>query len=183
MNFSLRWIRSIVILLIVIASLLMMLATTVDAQEELPPPGIFELQVDSAPTGPPNVEELQDGRALLHLTALGSLQGDLSGTLTQHVTQIINPVSSDLTTPIATLFKIETPDGTIEGYYSGSFSWADLNPGTDATVHQYGQVLSVTGAYIDFYLAEVFYDGVVSFGATGLGTGDSATIVIASRRE
>ena len=80
-------------------------------------------------------------------------------------------------------FTIETEEGAIEGYYSGAFYFQE---GTypDANMQQRGQILSVTAAYADLYLAEVFFDLIVDFeevNGSMVPLGDSGTLIIAPR--
>ena len=108
--------------------------------------------------GPPNVEVLPDGIVIFKLTAIDGVTGDLTGTLTERVTQVYPASEEDGLLPISTLWKLETAEGTIEGYYSGKFD--HLNDGNHK-ITQHGEILSVTGAYVDLYQATVSYRAVL----------------------
>jgi len=152
------------------------------------PVKVLTLRFTAAPAEPPTIEPAGD-TVVFKVNAVGKVTGDLDGTLSERVTQIagggvnypIAPVNK--VEPITTFFTIKTSTGTIEGYFWGTFYYpAQGYP--DATVRQHGQVLSVTPAYANLYLAEVYYDGVVDFeikGDTQIPLGDSGTLVIAPR--
>lgn len=108
--------------------------------------------------GPPNVVVLPDGTVIFKLTAIDGVTGDLTGTLTERVTQVYPVSEEDGLLPISTLWKLETAEGTIEGYYSGKFD--HLNDGNHM-ITEHGEILSVTGAYVDLYQATVSYRAVL----------------------
>ena len=76
------------------------------------------------------------------------------------------------------MFTIETDLGTLEGYYAGSFYLSEAGDGAD--IDAYGQILSVSGAYADLYLAEVFVTSQVQF-VDGRSVGESGTMTISTR--
>ncbi|HLN97055.1 MAG TPA: hypothetical protein VK208_01090, partial [Pyrinomonadaceae bacterium] len=55
-------------------------------------------------------------------------------------------------------WKLVTADGTIEGYYSGLFQHMQNG---EHFITQQGEVLSVTGAYVNLYQARVTYQAVL----------------------
>lgn len=80
--------------------------------------------------------------------------------------------------PVTVMFTIETEDGTLEGFYAGSLYLAE---GSDqASIHASGMLLSVSGAYADLYLAEVFVSSTVQF-VDGRSVGESGTMTITAR--
>jgi hypothetical protein len=113
---------------------------------------------DAGSDGPPQIQTLAGGNVLFRLTSIQKLTGDFQGKLTERVTQLYPAVDENLSLPISTLWKIETADGTLEGYYSGTFTHAaDGRHG----ILQYGEVISATGAYTYLYRAEVVYSAVL----------------------
>jgi hypothetical protein len=177
---------TVVITLIVLCSLLAWIMPG-SAQEELPSRHVLELQFTAAPTEPPTFEDAGDV-GIFKINPVGTVTGDLEGAFSQHITQV-DPVVLEDTSPvnllidITTFFTIETEEGVIEGYYTGAF----YNPEAiqpDVVARQHGQVLSVTAAYADLYLADVYYEGTVDFeevDGEAIALGDSGTIVIAPR--
>jgi hypothetical protein len=121
--------------------------------------------------GPPNVEVLPDGTLIFKITVTQAVTGDLTGTLTERITQVYPLSDEDGLLPITTIWKLETSEGTIEGYYSGKFD--HLNDGTHR-ITEHGEVLSVTGAYVDLYQATVSYQAVL--GSDHMTTSGSLTI-------
>lgn len=107
--------------------------------------------------GPPEIEVV-DGTVVFKITPVQSVSGDLTGTLTEKITQVF-PAWDDDHTPIAAIWTLETPDGTIEGSYSGTFQHL---PDGSHLILQRGTVLSVTGAYADLFLARVNYRAVLA---------------------
>lgn len=168
---------------------LAMLIWPLSAQDDTAvlPERVLSLQFSAGPTEPPVIEEADD-TFIFKVNPIGIVSGSLEGAFIQRITQVhpnvldpTNAVNRQL--GVSTFFTIETDEGIIEGYYAGTFYFPEaVHP--DAVVRQYGQVLSVTAAYADLYLAEVFYDGVVDFeevdGAM-IGLGDSGTLTIAPR--
>ena len=171
-----------------LAVLLLALTCTLgptSAQDE-PPLKVMTLQFSAVLTEPPTLEDTGDGRVVFKVNPVGTVTGDLEGTFSQRVIQV-EPVDAlpaiNLLQETAAFFTIETDEGVIEGYYSGPFYFPeDTFP--DAVVRQHGQVLSVTAAYADLYLADVFYDGLVDLEEVEgnlVPLGDSGTLVIAPR--
>ena len=129
-------------------------------------PSTLTLHISSAPTEPPTVDVLTDGSNLFRINPVGSVTGDLEGSFAQRITQVdscsnCDPAVNQLI-PITAFFTIETGEGSIEGYYSGAF-YSTEESFPDQLVKAHGQILSVTAAYADLYLADVYYDGVVDF--------------------
>ena len=171
--------------LAVMIGLLLAAGWPVSAQDSLPLQ-VRTMQFSAAPTEPPTVEEAE-GTFVFKLSAVGEMTGDMEGTFTQHITQVhpdvLNASVLNRLLYITTFFTIETADGTIEGYYAGPFYFPEATL-PDATVRQRGQVLSVTAAYADLFMADVFYDGIVDFEEVEgnmIGVSDSGTLTIAPR--
>jgi hypothetical protein len=115
------------------------------------------LEFSTELTAEPSFDFLEDGRIVFNAKTAGALSSGLEGTLSQNVTQVVYTPEPPAE-PITTSFRIETADGWIEGYVSGYFY---REPGQDASVQQHGQVLSVSAAYADWFLADVFFDSIV----------------------
>ena len=131
-----------------------LLASPSSAQVNKP----LKMQFVAAGGGPPNVVVLGDGTVIFKITALESVSGALTGTLTEKITQVYPLSAEDGLLPVTTTWKLETTDGTIEGYYAGEFQ--HMNDGTHFII-QSGEVLSVTGAYAGLYWAKVSYQAVL----------------------
>lgn len=130
-------------------------ATRVSARGDRP----VNLQfVAAGVAGPPNVEVLGDGTLIFKVTVFESISGDLTGTLTEKVTQVYPLSEENGLLPITTSWELVTADGTIEGYYSGQFQ--HMHDG-DHNITQHGEVLSVTGAFVNLYQARVSYQAVL----------------------
>ncbi|MBZ5627160.1 MAG: hypothetical protein LAQ69_52075 [Acidobacteriia bacterium] len=113
---------------------------------------------DAGSDGPPQIQTLAGGNVLFRITTIQKLSGDLQGKLTERITQLYPAADEGGSLPISTLWKIETAQGTIEGYYSGTFTHAqDGRHG----IFQYGEVISASGAYTYLYRAEVLYSAVL----------------------
>src|SRR6266545_2595559 len=113
---------------------------------------------DAGSEGPPQIQTLPGGMILFRITAIEKLTGDLEGKLTERITQLYPAADEDGSLPVSTLWKIETAQGTMEGYYSGTFTHAaDGRHG----IFQYGEVISASGAYSHLYRAEVVYSAVL----------------------
>lgn len=96
---------------------------------------------------------LPDGRIFFKAEAImtvSSTNGDLVGTLTEDITQIWKPNPSGLRSSTV-LWKLETADGVMKGYYSGYFK----EIGEQAMINSHGEVLAVTEMYADYYQATV----------------------------
>jgi hypothetical protein len=114
----------------------------------------INLQFVDAGGGPPSVVVLADGTVIFKITVIQTVSGDLTGTLTESITQVYPISEENGLLPIATHWRLDTYDGSMEGYYSGKFM--HLQDGSHE-ITEHGEVLSVTGAYVDFYLAIVTY--------------------------
>ena len=138
-------------------------------------PVILEFSTSAA--GPPTIEPLADGRMTFRITSVGDVSGAFTGTITGRVSEVTsNP--SPPSHAISVMFTIETDQGQIEGYYTGNLY---LPEGADqSTISASGQILSVSGAYADLYLADVFVSSHVQF-VDGRSVGDSGTMTIATR--
>ncbi len=177
-----------------LAILLLALSFTLgptSAQDEPPtlPVRVLTLQCTTTftLTQPPTLDFTADGQILVFkVNPVGTVTGDLEGTFVQRITQV-EPTDEvpaiNLLQEIATFFTIETEEGVIEGYYSGPFYFSE-ETFPDPVSHQHGQILSVTSAYADLYLADVFYDGVVDYEEVDgkpFTVGDHGTLIIAPR--
>jgi len=131
-----------------------LLTSPVSAQSERP----VNLQFVGAGGGPPDVVVLPDGTVIFKITVFESVSGDLAGTLTEKVTQVYPMSEENGLLPITTIWKLQTAEGTIEGYYSGEFH--HMHDGNHL-IAQHGEVLSVTGAYVGLYQAKVSYQAVL----------------------
>ena len=120
------------------------------------PPQPLHLSFETIGGGPPDVEVLPDGTIVFKASPVEAISGDLTGTLTEKLTQVYPAAEEDGVLPIATIWELVTASGTMKGYYSGTF--VHLKDGTHRIV-QVGEVLSVTGAYAEFYEATVVYKG------------------------
>lgn len=131
-------------------------ASSVNAQANRP----VNLRFVAAGGGPPNVVvlDLDDDLIIFKITVFESVTGDLTGTLTEKVTQVYPVSEENGLLPITTTWKLQTAEGTIEGYYSGEFQ--HMQDGTHF-IMQHGEVLSVTGAYVSLYQAKVSYKAVL----------------------
>lgn len=120
------------------------------AASSTPPLQITIEEILWADPYPPIPELLPDGRLLLNVKMGMSISGDLIGILYENVTQIWEQNPSGLRSSTV-LFKLETAEGVMEGYYSGHFK----EKGEQALIHSHGEVLSVNEAYADYYQAKV----------------------------
>lgn len=132
------------------------------------------LQFSSGAAGPPTVEPLTDGRMTFRIQAAGEVSGAFEGSLSAYVSEVTAMPAPSMH-PVTVMFTIETEQGTIQGYYAGSLYLAQ---GSDsASIHAAGQILSVSGAYADLYLADVFVNSAVQF-VDGRSIGESGTMMI-----
>lgn len=169
--------------IVVVGFLVMGLCSVALAQDAQPvepldfsgEPVVLEFSTGAA--GPPTIEPLTDGRMTFRIAAAGEVSGAFAGSLSATVSEVTAMPSPPLH-PVTVIFTIETEQGTIEGYYAGSLYLAE---GSDsAIIHATGLILSVSGAYADLYLAEVFVDSAVQF-VDGRSVGESGTITITVR--
>lgn len=170
-------VQTLVILLVIMAGVL----GTVVAQEG----GMVEplnlsgepvvLEYSAGAAGPPTIEPLTDGRMTFRIMAAGEVSGTFQGRISAKISEV-TPMPSPPFHSVSVMFTIETDEGVIEGYYAGSFH---LPAGSDqAVINAYGRILSVSGAYADLYLAEVFVTSTVQF-VDGRSVGESGTMTIA----
>lgn len=144
-----------IIFFVILASALMgSLGYSVKAQSNEP----LRLEFVGIGGGPPNVVVLGDGTVIFKITAVQGVTGDLTGTLTERITQVYPASDEEGLLPITTLWKLVTPEGTIEGYYTGKFD--HLKDGNHMII-EHGEILSVTGVYADLYQATVSYKAVL----------------------
>lgn len=135
------------------------------------------LEFSTGAAGPPIIEPLTDGRMTFRIMAAGEISGAFTGSISASVSEVTAMPSPPLH-PVTVMFTIETEQGMIQGYYAGSLYLAE---GSDsASIHAAGQILSVSGAYVDLYLADVFVNSAVHF-VDGRSTGESGTMTIAAR--
>lgn len=147
--------------------------TMIEALDLSTEPVILEFSTGVAV--PPTIEPLTDGRIAFRVMAAGEVSGTFTGTITARVSEVHANLPFH---PVTVMFTIETDQGQIEGYYAGSFH---LLEGADrSNVSASGQILSVSGAYADLYLADVFVSSHVQF-VDGRSVGESGTMTIAAR--
>jgi hypothetical protein len=138
-------------------------------------PVMLEFSVGAA--GPPTIEPLTDGRMTFRIQAAGEVTGALDGSISAKVSEV-TPAPSPAYHSVTIIFTIETEQGQIEGYYAGSFHQPE---GSDqAEITAVGKILSVSGAYADLYLADVYVSSEVQF-VDGRSVGESGTMLIAAR--
>ncbi|MCB9455137.1 MAG: hypothetical protein H6671_04010 [Anaerolineaceae bacterium] len=135
------------------------------------------LEFSNGAAGPPTIELLTDGRMTFRIAGAGEVSGALSGSLTATISEVTAMPSPPLH-PVTVMFTIETEQGVIEGFYAGSLYLAG---GSDqADIHAAGMILSVSGAYADLYLADVYVSSTVQF-VDGRSVGESGTMTITVR--
>ncbi|NDJ78705.1 MAG: hypothetical protein GYB65_20845 [Chloroflexi bacterium] len=168
--------------LIIIGVIVLALTGLATAQE---PDMTTPLELDDAPlelefsigaAGPPTIEPLSDGRVVFKINAEGPVTGALEGTMRSAITEV-NP-DPPVYQGIGITFTIETENGMLEGFYSGTIYHPTDAP--IATVSGHGQILSVSGAYADLFLADVLVSSEVQF-EDGRSTGESGTLTITPR--
>lgn len=138
-------------------------------------PVMLEFSVGAA--GPPTIEPLTNGRMTFRIEAAGEVTGALSGSVSAKISEV-TPVPSPPYHSVTIIFTIETDDGVLEGYYAGSFHQPE---GADqANISAVGKILSVSGAYADLYLADVYVTSTVQF-VDGRSVGESGSMLIAAR--
>jgi hypothetical protein len=101
---------------------------------------------------------LSDGTVIFKVTVFETITGDLTGDLTEKITQVYPLSEENGLLPVTTSWSLQTADGTIGGYYSGEFH--HMQDGSHLAT-QHGEVLTVTGAYVDLYQAKVSYQAVL----------------------
>ncbi len=136
---------------------------TQTAQPEQLAHTLLVMRIQSAPIDSPRSEFLDDGRMLCKIFGQGQVVGHLEGMITQEYTHL-GEAAPQTPRYISVFFSIDTPLGTIKGYYSGFTTQA--RNGRDEQVRMHGQVLSVTTAYVDLFQAEVFYEGGIYYPGT-----------------
>ena len=158
------------------------------AAQDKEPHQVLSLQVSAVAVEPPTIEEIPGGGIVFKVNPVGTVAGDLEGTFSQRVIQVesgefLSDFEAGLAwlEPVAVFFTITTDEGVIEGYYTGAFYFPEETFPSDAAFKERGLVLSVTAAYSDLYLADIYYDGIVDFTDEGIPLGDSGTITIAPR--
>jgi len=139
--------------------------------------GPVALEFSLSAAGPPTIELLTDGRMTFRIMAVGQVSGSLEGNLMAKVSEVTAMPSPPLH-PVTVMFTIETELGTLEGYYAGSLHLADGSE--QAVVNASGLILSVSGAYADLYLADVYVSSTVQF-VDGRSVGESGILTIAAR--
>lgn len=135
------------------------------------------LEFNTGAAGPPTIEPLTDGRMAFRIMAAGEIRGAFEGSISASVSEVTAMPSPPLH-PVTVMFTIETEQGMIQGYYVGSLHLPD---GADkADIHASGQIVSVSGAYADLYLADVYVSSQVQF-VEGRSVGESGTMTITVR--
>ncbi|MBI4909831.1 MAG: hypothetical protein HY820_39805 [Acidobacteria bacterium] len=114
--------------------------------------------------GPPQINRTPEGAILFRVTVIINVTGDLTGKLTERVAQV-HPENEEDSMPIATLWKLETAEGTLEGHYSGTFEKTDDG---STLVLQSGEVYWVTRTFGHLYRADVSYMASLSADQTSL---------------
>ncbi len=135
------------------------------------------LEFSTGPAGPPTIEIVTDGRMTFRIDTVGPVSGAFEGTITGTVSEMTaNP--SPAYHQVTIMFTVETELGSFDGYYAGSFHRPE---GADhAQIAAVGKILSVSGAYADLYMADVYVDSAVSY-VDGRSTGEAGTMLIAPR--
>lgn len=136
-----------------------------------------DLEFSTGAAGPPTIEPLTDGRMVFRIMSAGEVSGTLQGSISAKVSEVTS-MPPPLFHAVSVMFTIETEDGVIEGYYAGSFHRSA--EGDQAIINASGLILSVSAAYADLYLAEVFVTSAVQF-VDDRSVGESGTMRIAAR--
>ncbi|MBK8020603.1 MAG: hypothetical protein IPK19_04015 [Chloroflexi bacterium] len=138
-------------------------------------PVVLEYSIGAA--GPPTIEPLTDGRMAFRIMGAGEVSGTVAGSMSATISEVTAMPSPPLH-PVTVQFTIETEQGMIQGFYAGSLYLAD---GSDqADIHATGKILSVSGAYADLYLADVYVSSSVQF-VDGRSVGESGTMTVIAR--
>lgn len=176
-NFSVT-LRVLVAILVIVSALSIVIAQEIAPIEPLAmstEPVVVDFSVGAA--GPPTIEPLTDGRITFRIPAAGEVSGALAGSITASISEVTAMPSPPLH-PVTVMFTIETEQGTIQGFYAGGLH---LPEGEDsASIHASGLILSVSGAYADLYLADVYVSSSVQF-VDGRSTGESGTMTLIAR--
>jgi hypothetical protein len=151
---SIKRTKRIALLIVAAVALVLAVNTQISAQGSQP----LKLDIVATGGGPPNIELLADGTLIFKVGVIQSVSGDLTGTLTENITQVYPLADEDGLLPITTSFTLVTSAGTIKGYYTGTFM--HMQDGTHM-ITEHGEILSVTGDYVDLYQAKVLYQGVL----------------------
>jgi hypothetical protein len=139
---------------------------------------LLVLEFRTTPTGPPNLEPLSQNRQVFKISARGPVTaGALVGEMSASVTEV-HTVPPPAHQGIAITFTLGTEQGTIGGYYSGSIHMVE--DGHKWLINGYGQILTVTGAYADLFLAEVFVSSEVPR-VDGRALGENGRMTISPR--
>lgn len=136
----------------------------------------------TAMTAPGITETLPDGRVLCRVHTAGQCVGDLSGILRQDVTELSNAMDNaqKLFSKLNVLFTLETSDGFLRGFLTGSYS----EDGVVAKVEEHGQILEISRLYADLFGADVYYRSEISLIARDgppEGYADRGTLIVISR--
>ncbi len=138
---------------------------------------LLVLLFNTAPTGPPDLEPLPQDRQIFKIKARGPVKGSLVGEMTQSITEV-HTFPPSVLQGVAISFMITTEQGKIEGYYTGSIHFIDAE--SKWLINAYGQILSVTGAYAELLLAEVFVKSEVPR-EEGRAQGENGRMTISPR--
>lgn len=120
---------------------------------------LLTLSFMTTPTSTAGTEQFEGKtRQVLKITAEGSVSGDMAGHITTSIVEV-HSIPAPAHQGIAITFTITTEAGSIDGFYAGSIHVAADQD--KLTIHGYGKILSVTAAYADLFLAEVFVSSEV----------------------
>lgn len=114
--------------------------------------------------GPPQINRTPEGNILFRVTTIVNVTGHLTGKLTERITQL-HPENEETSMPIATLWKLETETGTLEGHYSGIYE--RLDDGSQLALET-GEVCWVTRTYGYLYRADIMYWALLSADQTAM---------------
>jgi hypothetical protein len=138
---------------------------------------LHSLDYSTKADGAPHIESLSGNRNVLRTRAKGPVRGSFVGTISETVT-IVHAVPAPQLQGIAISFTVETSQGSFSGHYTGSIQLGDQ--GGEYLINGYGQVVSVTGAYAELFLAEVFVNSKVPKGK-GRSAGETGTLTLSPR--
>lgn len=128
--------------------------------------------------GTPHIEPLSGHRNIFRAHARGDVSGAVVGIITESVTEV-HAVPPPALQGIAINFSVESSDGSFSGFYTGSIQRTD-DEGS-FWINGHGQVLSVTGAFAEFFLADVIVHSEVHR-SKGMSVGESGELVISPRK-